>query len=332
MKAVLLTEIGKLEVKEIPTPKPGKDELVIKMLACGICGTDRHILLGEHPAAMPLVLGHEFGGEVTAVGEGVDFKVGDLVSVDPNIVCGTCDHCLAKRTAHCRNLAALGVTLNGGFAEYVLLPKSQAYLVPKNLNPLYLGLVEPLACCIRGMDLAQVKAGDRVAVLGGGSMGMLIVQLVKLAGASEIILITRQKQRREIAMKLGATSTIDPIAEDVTKVLKDIDVSFEVAGVSQTFQQACAITRSGGTVLVLGVAPSHETVQFSVYDLLIRGLKIIGSYINPYTQGRAAELISSGKLNLDLIISKTVSLDELPAVLAANPGQGDIKYIVTGDK
>jgi len=319
MKAVLLTEIGKLEVKEIPTPKPGKDELVIKMLACGICGTDRHILLGEHPAAMPLVLGHEFGGEVTEVGEGVDFKVGDLVSVDPNIVCGKCDHCLAKRTAHCRNLAALGVTLNGGFAEYVLLPKSQAYLV------------EPLACCIRGMDLAQVKAGDRVAVLGGGSMGMLIVQLVKLAGASEIILITRQKQRREIAMKLGATSTIDPIAEDVTKVLKDIDVSFEVAGVSQTFQQACAITRSGGTVLVLGVAPSHETVQFSVYDLLIRGLKIIGSYINPYTQGRAAELISSGKLNLDLLISKTVSLDELPAVLAASPGQGDIKYIVTGD-
>jgi threonine dehydrogenase-like Zn-dependent dehydrogenase len=156
MKAVLLTQIGKLEVKEIPTPKPGKDELVIKMLACGICGTDRHILLGEHPAAMPLVLGHEFGGEVTAVGEGVDFKVGDLVSVDPNIVCGKCDHCLAKRTAHCRNLAALGVTLNGGFAEYVLLPKSQAYLVPKNLNPLYLGLVEPLACCIRGMDLAEV--------------------------------------------------------------------------------------------------------------------------------------------------------------------------------
>lgn len=331
MKAVLLTEIGKLEVKEIPTPTPGRDELVIKMLACGICGTDRHILLGEHPATMPLVLGHEFGGEVSAIGEGVDFNIGDLVSVDPNIVCLRCDHCLAGRTAHCRYLVALGVTINGGFAEYVLLPKSQAYSVPKNLNPLYLGLVEPLACCIRGMDLAQVKTGDRVAVLGGGSMGMLVVQLAKLAGAGEIVLITRQRQRREVAMQLGATSTIDPMAEDVTKILKDMDVSFEVAGVSQTFHQACAITRSGGTVLVLGVAPSHEKVSFSVYELLTRGLRIIGSYINPNTQGRAADLISSGKLNLDLIISRTVSLDELPAVLAVNPGQGDIKYIVTGD-
>ena len=331
MKAVLLTEVGKLEVKEIPTPTPGAGELVIKMLACGICGTDRHILKGEHPAKMPLVLGHEFGGEVTAIGAGVDFKVGDLVSVDPNIVCGTCDHCKAGRTAHCRNLEALGVTMNGGFAEYVLLPKSQAYLVPKTVNPLHLGLVEPLACCIRGMDLAEMKGGERVAVLGGGSMGMLVIQLAKLAGASEIVLITRQKARRDVAMQLGATSTIDPTTQDVTAILKDMDVSFEVAGVSETFHQACAITRSGGTVLVLGVAPNHERVQFSVYDLVIRGLRIIGSYINPFTQARAAELIASGKLNLDPIISRTVSLDELPGVLAADPGQGDIKYIVTGN-
>ena len=104
MKAVLLTEIGKLEVKEIPTPIPGKDEIVIKMLACGICGTDRHILLGEHPAAMPLVLGHEFGGEITAIGEGVEFRVGDLVSVDPNIICEKCDHCIAGRSAHYHRL------------------------------------------------------------------------------------------------------------------------------------------------------------------------------------------------------------------------------------
>jgi threonine dehydrogenase-like Zn-dependent dehydrogenase len=181
------------------------------------------------------------------------------------------------------------------------------------------------------MDLAEIKGGERVAVLGGGSMGMLVIQLAKLAGASEIVLITRQKARRDVAMQLGATSTIDPTTQDVTAILKDMDVSFEVAGVSETFYQACAITRSGGTVLVLGVAPNHERVQFSVYDLVIRGLRIIGSYINPFTQARAAELIASGKLNLDPIISRTVSLDELPAVLAADPGQGDIKYIVTGD-
>jgi len=320
MKAVLLNAVNELVVTEIPTPTPGPGELVIKMLACGICGTDRHILVGEHPAKMPLVLGHEFGGTVTAVGEGVDFKIGDLVSVDPNIICGTCDHCKAERSAHCRNLMALGVTINGGFAEYVVLPKSQAYLVPKTTNPLHLGLVEPLACCIRGMDLAELKGGERVAVLGGGSMGMLIVQLCKLAGASEIV-----------AGKIGATRTIDPVAQDVTKELVDMDVTFEAAGVLETFNQAVAITRSGGTVLVLGVAPSHERAALSVYDVVIRGLRIIGSYINPYTQGRAVELIASGKLQLDPLISKTISLDQLPEFLSNKPGQGDIKYLVTGE-
>lgn len=330
MKAVLLNAINKLDVMEIPTPVPGPGELVIKMLACGLCGTDRHILVGEHPAKMPLVLGHEFGGRVTSVGEGVDFKIGDLVSVDPNIVCGSCDHCAAGRTAHCRNLIALGVTINGGFAEYVVLPKSQAYLVPPTTNPLHLGLVEPLACCIRGMDLSEIKGGERVAILGGGSMGMLIVQLCKLAGASEIVLVTRQKERREIAEKIGATRTLDPMAVDITKELSEMDITFEAAGVIETFNQALAITRSGGIVLVLGVAPSHERAAVSVYDIVIRGLRIIGSYINPFTQARAVELLASGKLDLDPLISKTITLDELPDFLSKSPGQGDIKYLVTG--
>ncbi len=331
MKAVLLNGINTLEVAEIPTPTPGPHELVIRMLACGLCGTDRHILVGEHPAKMPLVLGHEFGGRVTAVGEGVSFQIGDLVSVDPNIVCGKCDHCLAGRTAHCRDLIALGVTINGGFAEYVLLPDTQAYLVPPTTNPLHLGLVEPLACCIRGIDLSEIKSGDRVAILGGGSMGMLLIQLCKLAGAAEIVLVTRQQERREIAEKIGATKTLDPAAVDITKELSDMDITFEAAGVIETFNQAVAITRSGGVVLVLGVAPSHERAEISVYEIVIRGLRIIGSYINPFTQARAVELISSGKLDLDSLISRTISLDELPKFLTQSPRQGDIKYLVTGE-
>lgn len=331
MKAVLLTAVNELVVSEIPTPTPGSDEIVIKMLACGICGTDRHILAGEHPSEMPVVLGHEFGGMVTSVGENANFKIGDLVSVDPNIICRVCDHCKAGRSAHCRNLIALGVTINGGFAEYVVLPKNQAYLVPKTVNPLHLGLVEPLACCIRGMDLAELKGGERVAVLGGGSMGMLIVQLCKLAGAAEIVLVTRQKERREVAEKIGATRTIDPVAQDVTKELVDMDVTFEAAGVLETFNQAVVITRAGGTVLVLGVAPPHERAALSVYDVVIRGLRIIGSYINPDTQSRAVELIASGKLQIDQLISKIISLDQLPDFLKNVPGKGDIKYLVTGE-
>ena len=329
MKAVVLSEVGKLEVKEIPTPSPSSDQLLIKLLSCGICGTDRHILRGEYPANLPLVMGHEFGGEVVKVGSAEKFQIGDWVSIDPNIVCNSCDHCRAQRFAHCRNLVALGVSINGGFAEYVLVPMSQAYKVPKTINPLHLGLVEPLACCIRGMDLAELKGGERVAIFGGGAMGMLLVQLAKLSGASEIVLITRQKARRDIALKLGATRTIDPISENVVKVLEGIDVAFEAAGVSETFHQSCAVTRAGGTVIVLGVVPENETTPFSLYGFLVKGLRIIGSYLNPATQGRAAELVASGKLDLDSLISRQVSFDELPDFLASEPKVGDIKYIVT---
>jgi L-iditol 2-dehydrogenase len=135
-------------------------------------------------------LGHEFGGVIEEVGPDSKFKVGQVVSVDPNIVCGNCVDCKAGRTAFCPDLTALGVNINGGLAEYVLTPDTQIYPVRNDLNPLHLAFIEPLACSIRGVDLANLKGGERVAILGGGVIGLLVVQLAKLAGASEIVLIT----------------------------------------------------------------------------------------------------------------------------------------------
>lgn len=328
MKAVVLTDIGKASVCEVNTPSPGPRELLIKVLACGICGTDRHIFHGEYSAHFPLIIGHEFGGVISEVGPQSSFKVGEIVSVDPNIVCGDCAHCRASRFAHCRNLQALGVTLNGGFAEYALVPESQAYLVPQQFTPLHLGFVEPLACSIRGLDLAELKGGEKVVVFGGGSMGMLVLQLCKLAGASEIVLVTRQKARREVAIQLGATKTVDPKTENVTEILRDYDVAFEVAGTIETFEQSCAVVREAGTVIILGLAPAHEKVNFSVQDIVVRGLRVVGSYLNPSTQARAVELLANDKMDLDSLISRVVTLDELPNILKSEPGYGDIKYIV----
>jgi 2-desacetyl-2-hydroxyethyl bacteriochlorophyllide A dehydrogenase len=338
MKAVLLTGVNEISIQEIPIPTPGLNEIVIKMLACGICGTDRHILKGEYESAKPLVMGHELGGEIISLGDfsgpGPAMSIGDVVSVDPNIICGRCFHCLNhenKSTSHCENLIALGVTINGGFAQHVLLPRSQAYVVPKNINPLYLAFVEPLACCIHGMDLAEIKGGERVCILGGGAMGMLMVQLAKLAGASEIILVTRQEARRQIALATGATRTIDPTTTNLREILNDVDVTFECAGVPETFQQSLEITRVGGTVIILGIYPSDQTLPINLYKLVTKGLKVLGSFINAFTQARAADLISSGKLNLDPLISKVIKLEEVSQVLAQAPGNGDIKYIVVGE-
>ena len=327
MKAVVLSAVNALAIAVVEKPKPGIKECLIKVLACGICGTDRHIYHGEYPSAKPVILGHEFGGVIEEVGPSSKFKVGQVVSVDPNIVCGTCPDCIAERTAFCPELTALGVNINGGLAEYVLTPDSQIYPVKADLNPLHLAFIEPLACSIRGLDLANLKGGEKVAVLGGGVIGLLVVQLAKLAGASEIVLITRQKFRRDVALKIGATRVIDPNGEDVNTVVTNMDIVFECAGAVETFKQAQNISRRGGSVIVLGLTASDVTLEVNPFNIVVNELRIQGSFLNPLTQGRAAELVESGKLNLDILISKVVDLAGVQAILDAPPAEGDIKYI-----
>ena len=327
MKAVVLSAVNKLAIAEVEKPKPGVKECLVKVLACGICGTDRHIYHGEYPSAKPVILGHEFGGVIEEVGSNSKFKVGQVVSVDPNIVCGTCPDCVAERTAFCPDLTALGVNINGGLAEYVLTPDSQIYPVKADLNPLHLAFIEPLACSIRGLDLANLKGGEKVAVLGGGVIGLLVVQLAKLAGASEIVLITRQKFRRDVALKIGATRVIDPNSEDVNTAVTNMDVVFECAGAVETFKQAQNISRRGGSVIVLGLTASDVTLEVNPFNIVVNELRIQGSFLNPLTQARAAELVESGKLNLDILISKVVDLAGVQAILDAPPAEGDIKYI-----
>ena len=327
MKAVVLSAVNNLAIAEVEKPKPGVKDCLIKVLACGICGTDRHIYHGEYPSAKPVILGHEFGGVIEEVGSNSKFKVGQVVSVDPNIVCGTCPDCVAERTAFCPDLTALGVNINGGLAEYVLTPDTQIYPVKADLNPLHLAFIEPLACSIRGLDLANLKGGEKVAVLGGGVIGLLVVQLAKLAGASEIVLITRQKFRRDVALKIGATRVIDPNSEDVNTAVTNMDVVFECAGAVETFKQAQNISRRGGSVIVLGLTASDVTLEVNPFNIVVNELRIQGSFLNPLTQGRAAELVESGKLNLDILISKVVDLAGVQAILDAPPAEGDIKYI-----
>lgn len=327
MKAVVLSAVNKLAIAEVEKPKPGLKECLVKVLACGICGTDRHIYHGEYPSTKPVILGHEFGGVIEEVGSDSKFKVGQIVSVDPNIVCGGCADCKAGRTAFCPDLTALGVNINGGLAEYVLTPDSQIYPVRNDLNPLHLAFIEPLACSIRGVDLANLKGGEKIAILGGGVIGLLVVQLAKLAGASEIVLITRQKFRRDVAFKIGATRVIDPNSEDVYTSVKNMDVTFECAGAIETFKQSQNMTRRGGSVIVLGLTASDAKLEVNPFNIVVNELRIQGSFLNPLTQGRAAELVESGKLNLDILISKVVDLPSVQAILDAPPAQGDIKYI-----
>lgn len=326
MRCVEVQGVDRAVVVERPLPQRQSGWVLVDVLACGLCGTDRHILRGEYPSRMPLVLGHEFGGRIREADPDSKWQPGDLVTVDPNISCGTCDHCRADRVALCPERYALGVDIDGGLSEVVTVPESQLYDAT-GIDPLHLAFIEPLACCLRGMDLAALKGGESVAVIGGGVMGQLVVQLAARAGASRITLITRQESRRLLAQTLGATDAAGPDEAD-RDLTRTFDVVFECAGVIDTVAQALRLPRRGGSVILLGIPPEGATLPVSPFELVVDELRVQGSFLNPLTQERAADVVRSGSLNLDALISRRLSLEEVAEVLARPPGEGDIKYVV----
>lgn len=333
MRAARLVAVGDMRVSEIDRPAPGPTDLLVRVEACGVCGSDRHMFRGEYPTALPVTLGHEFSGIVEAAGAAVtDLPVGTRITGNPNISCGGCSYCLAGRPNLCAKLTPIGVFRDGGFADYVIVPQQQAVRLPGTLNPLHGAFCEPVGCCLHALDVARIEPGATVAIFGGGVIGLLMVELVKLAGAETIILSTRQKPRRELAARLGATHTIDAggdVIAELRRVVPDgVDVAIECAGVAETFRQSIVATRRGGTVVIFGVMPQGEMVEISPYDLLVNELRLESAWLNPATHARAAELVAAGALELDALVSHTISLEELPAALAAGPLQGEVKTIV----
>ncbi len=336
MKAARLEAVGRLRVQEVAAPTARSGELVVRVEACGVCGTDRHIFHGEYPAVLPMTPGHEFAGTVTAAGPGCRMQVGTRVTVDPNISCGECLECRRGDPCLCPRRVALGVDLDGGLAEFVVVPERQAYPLPDALPITWGALCEPLACCLHALDLAGIIPGMRVAIFGGGVIGQIMVQLSALSGAVSTVLVTRQAERRSLAERLGATATYDPHAVAVPAALlgsggalpRGADVVFECAGVVETFEQSLATARRGGTIVVIGVAPQDAVSGVRPYDIFARELRIVGSFLNPLTHGRAVDLAASGRLDLASLITSEWPLDQVPALLAAPPRQGQVKEIV----
>ncbi|MDB5613313.1 MAG: putative dehydrogenase [Devosia sp.] len=332
MRAVRLEAFGSLVMREVPTPSAGPGEILVRVLAAGICGSDRHMFKGEYPTGRPVTLGHEFCGLVDAVGEGVaGFVGGELVTVDPNIACGACRACHEGRPNLCDNLLAIGVFRDGGFAELVAVPALQAHKLPAGLDPVHGAFCEPLACCLHALDVARIVPGSSVAILGGGVIGLLMVQLARLAGASEVVLVTRQASRRALALELGATVAIDPAAGDVIANVRrgtGVDVVVECAGVPETLQQGLAMLRKGGTLVLFGVTPQGVQVPISPFDLLVNEIRLEAAYLNPHTHARAAAIVASGVLELDRLVTHSVGLEDVVGIVGAAPQPGEIKVIV----
>lgn len=326
MRSLELSAYAQASVTQRPEPVAATDGVVIDVLACGLCGTDRHIFRGEYPARLPLVMGHEFGGRIVE-SRAPGWSVGDLVSVDPNVSCGTCTDCLAGRVALCHSRFAFGVDVDGGLSQRLAVPASQLARMAPDVPAHHLAFVEPLACCLRGLDLAALTGGESVAVLGGGVIGQLMVQLAAGAGAGRVSLITRQPSRRELALRLGATDAHTPDDADAA-LERTFDVVFECAGVLDTFAQAQRLARRGGSVILLGIPPEQAEITVRPFALVYDELRIQGSFLNPLTQGRAADLISSGQIDVESLTSRVIGLDEVADALTQEPREGEVKVVV----
>ncbi|UCF97277.1 MAG: zinc-dependent alcohol dehydrogenase family protein [Spirochaetaceae bacterium] len=311
------TEHITIQTKEVR--KPGPKEVLIRVRACGVCGTDLHLYHGAPGSASatpPVVLGHEFAGEVTETGSDVtDLRSGDQVTVDPNLACGDCWYCRNGERNLCSNLTAIGVNFDGGFAEYCLVPFSQVYRFDRPVSHHHAAMAEPLACCLHGIDRVALKQGQTVAVVGCGAIGLIMVQLAFLGGASRVYASDPVAKRRDLAEQLGAVP-VDPGRQELPTVIRrdipeGVDSAVECAGNPAAMLQAFQSVRRGGTVLLFSVPEADAVLNVPVYDIYFRELRILGSFTNPATQGRAVDLVSSGRIQLEQLISHQLPLESI---------------------
>ena len=341
MKSAVFYGKHDLRVEEHEMPKVGPKDVLIQVKACGVCGTDVHIYEGDKGAAEvtpPTILGHEFSGVIAEVGSEVtNYKAGDRVCIDPNCYCGACEPCRNGVVHYCEHMIGYGTTVNGGFAEYCAVNERQVYNLGDNTSFEQGAMTEPVACCLHGMDMCEIRPGHQVVVIGGGMIGLLMLQLSRLAGAAKVALLEPVESKREVGKKLGADICIDPIHEDVKARLKEVGMTWvntviECVGRPSTIEQAIDIAGNKAVVMMFGLTKPDETISVKPFEIFRKELVLKASYINPYTQKRALDLIDSGRLDVSSMVYEVADLDELADILSNPELRAKGKYIISPEK
>lgn len=338
MKSAVFYGKHDLRIEESTIQQVGENEVLIKVKACGVCGTDIHIYEGDKGVAevtCPTILGHEFSGVVTGVGSNVQtYKVGDRVCVDPNCYCGTCESCRNGVAHYCENMIGYGTTINGGFSEYCVVNERQVYKIGNNTSFEEGAMAEPVACCLHGIDMCDIQPGHQVVVIGGGMIGLLMMQLAKISGAAKVALLEPVESKRKVAKKLGADICIDPINEDVKSVLNNhgmqwINTVIECVGRPSTIEQAIDIAGNKAVVMMFGLTKPDEIISIKPFEIFKKELVLKSSFINPYTQKRALDLIDSGRLDVSSMVYEVCGLEKLKDILSNLELRSKGKYIIS---
>lgn len=341
MKSAVFYGKHDLRIEESKRPEIGPQDVLIQVKACGICGTDVHIYEGDKGAAEvtpPTILGHEFAGVIVETGaEAGEFQVGDRVCIDPNCYCGACEPCRNGVAHYCEHMIGYGTTVNGGFAEYCAVNKRQVYKLGQNTSFEQGAMTEPVACCLHGIDMCEIRPGHQVVVIGGGMIGLLMVQLAKLAGAAKVALLEPVENKRQVGRELGADVCIDPLREDVKAALRKegmtwINTVIECVGRPSTIEQAIEIAGNKAVVMMFGLTKPDETIQVKPFEIFQKELELKASYINPYTQKRALDLIDSGRLDVCSMVYAVCGLEELEGILKSPELRAKGKYIISPEK
>jgi L-iditol 2-dehydrogenase len=337
--------IGDLRIEEAPLPEPGYGEVLLKIASVGTCGSDVHYFvegaIGDAVVTEPITMGHEFSAWIAALGEGVaeedpELAVGQLVAVEPAIPCGVCESCQHGHPNLCPHVQFCGTPpIDGVFAEYAVMPAENCFPLPEGFTPDEGALLEPLGVAIHAVDLAHLKPGQTVAVIGGGPIGLLTAAMARIAGAGEVLLTEPLESRREFALEYCADAVFDPSSEDVVRAIMEatggrgVDVAFEAAGAPETPEHAARVARPGGKVIVIGI-PSDDQMLMSASNVRRKGLTIKLVRRMKHTYPRAIAMVYSGMIDILPLATHHFGLTEIKEAfeLVATYGDGVLRAMI----
>jgi 2-desacetyl-2-hydroxyethyl bacteriochlorophyllide A dehydrogenase len=319
MKAVIVERPGVVRVEQVPEPVCGPADVVVKVGACGICGTDIHIIDGEFPpTTYPIVPGHEFGGTVVAVGSEVSgTRPGDRVGVDPTLNCGACYFCQRGQGNLCERWNAVGVGSHpGGFAECVAVPARTVYPLPTGMDDKAAALIEPVACVVHGFHLLQPRPGDTFLIYGAGPMGLQNAQVARFTGASVVAIIDINPKRLEIARSFGF-EVVGASFDEVRHVApRGFDHVIEATGKTKVAESAIEAVIRRGKLLLFGVCPPGEKAAYDAFAIYNREITILGTMAILNSYGPAIDLLAAGAVDTDRMVTHTFPIDRFDEAVA----------------
>ena len=321
MNALLLTQYMHLEMVEMPVPVIGPDDVLVRVRACGICGSDVHGLDGRTGRRIPpLVMGHEAAGEVVETGANVtDLKAGDRVTFDSTVYCGRCFFCLRGEQNLCDNREVLGVSpgpyrRHGAFAEFVAVPRRIMYRLPENLSYEQAAMIEAVSVAVHAVGLTPIRLGDTAVVVGAGMIGLLTIQAARNAGCSRVISVDPDEGRLKLALAAGATDSINPKAVNAVEAIRELtdgtgaDVALECVGATEPIATAIDGVRKGGAVTLVGnVSPK---IELPLQSVVSRQIRVQGSCASNGEYPACIEMMSRGAIQVGTLISAVAPLEE----------------------